>query len=73
MKMPAGNKDLKIDDENYLKIDDSTLGATQQVGKKDSVNIEKVWQPELAGIMLYVIYCNCARRITEELGPGVKI
>ena len=46
--MPAGNQDLKANDDNYFKIDNSALGATWQVSKKDSVKIGKVQPPDLA-------------------------
>ena len=46
--MPAGNEDLNVNDDNYFKIDDSALGATQQVGKKDSVNIGNLRALQLA-------------------------
>ena len=46
--MLAGNEDLKANDAIYFEIDNSALRATWQVGKKDSVMIEKVQPPELA-------------------------
>ena len=48
MKMPAGNRDLKINYENYLKIDNLALGVIWQVSKKDSVNIGRLRPLELA-------------------------
>ena len=48
MKMPAGNRDLKINYEKYLKINNLALGAMRQVSKKDLVNIGRLRPPELA-------------------------